>query len=190
MDSLNIQIFYVPTIALILVIGFYFYYSKKVEDKELFKSFFWAITFFAYLFNLIWEVAQGFLYAGYIYDFKHISFCALASIADVFMVFLLYFACSLINDDVFWIRQLTFKKAFLLVVIGGLGAVLAETKHLAAGNWAYADSMPLLPIVNIGLAPVLQFMILPILIYWISFERQQRETKYQFSFLKKNQNTE
>ncbi len=178
MDSLNIQLLYVPTIALILVIGFYFFYSNKLEDKELFKSFFWAIAFFAYLFNLIWEISQGFLYAGYIYDLEHISFCALASIADVFMVFLLYFGCSFIFGDVFWIRQLNLKKVFLLIVIGGLGAVFAETKHLAAGNWAYADSMPLLPIVSVGLAPVFQFMILPILIYWISFERQK---KYQNS---------
>jgi hypothetical protein len=102
------------------------------------------------------------------------------------MVFLLYFGYALVYGDVFWIRQLTFRKAFLLIVIGGLGAVLAETKHLAAGNWAYADSMPLLPIVNIGLAPVLQFMILPLLIYWISFERQQRETKKNY-FFEKNQ---
>jgi hypothetical protein len=173
MDSLNIQLFYVPTIALILVIGSYFFYSKKVEDKVLFKSFFWSVAFFAYLFNLIWEVSQGFLYEGYIYDWKHISFCALASIADVFMVFLLYFGGSLLYGNVFWIRQLNFRKAFLLIVIGGLGAVFAETKHLAAGNWAYADSMLLLPIVDVGLAPVLQFMILPLLIYWISFERQK-----------------
>jgi hypothetical protein len=175
MDSLSIQLFYVPTVALILVIGFYLYYSKKVEDKELFKSFFWTIAFFAYLFNSIWEVAQGFLYEGYIYDFKHISFCALASIPDVFMVFLLYFGFALIYGNTFWIRQLTFGKASLLIVVGGLAAAFSETRHLASGNWAYADSMPLLPIVNAGLAPVLQFMILPILIYWISLERQQRE---------------
>ena len=60
MDSLNIQLFYVPAFALIMVIGFYFYYLKKVEDKALFKSFFWAIALFAILFNLIWEVSQGF----------------------------------------------------------------------------------------------------------------------------------
>ena len=177
MDSLSIQLFYVPTIALILVIGFYFYYSNKEKDKKLFKSFFWAIAFYAYLFNLIWEVMQGFLYEGYIYDLKHISFCALASIADVFMVFLLYFGCSLIYGNIFWIRQLTFWKASLLIVIGGLGAVLSESKHLAAGNWMYVDSMPLIPIVDVGSAPVLQFMILPILIYWISFERQKSEKK-------------
>ena len=170
MDSLSIKLFYVPTIALTLVIIFYFYYIKKVENKQTFKSFFWSIAFFAYLFNLIWEIAQGFLYEGYIYDFKHISFCALASIADVFMVFLLYFGFSIVFGDFFWIQRATWRKVILVMLVGGLGAVFAESRHLAAGNWAYANTMPLLPIGDVGLSPVLQFMILPILIYWISYK--------------------
>ena len=129
---------------------------------------------FAYLFNLIWEVSQGFLYEGYIYDFKHISFCALASVADVFMVYLLYFLFSLLYRNVFWIQNLTLGRGLFLIVVGGLGAIFAETRHLAAGHWAYAESMPLLPFVKAGLAPVLQFMVLPILIYWLSFESSQK----------------
>jgi hypothetical protein len=181
MDSLNIQLFYVPSVAFILIIGCYFYYSKKVDDKKSFNAFFWNVALFAYLFNLIWEVSQGFLYEGYIYDLDHIAFCALATVADVFMVFLLYFAYSLLYKNVYWFRQLNFTKAFFLILIGGLGAVFGETKHLAAGNWAYADSMPLLPIVNVGFTPVLQFMILPLLIYWVSFERQKAITRTEGS---------
>ena len=37
------------------------------------------------------------------------------------------------------------------------------------GNWAYTDSMPIIPIVNVGISPILQFMILPLLIYLLSF---------------------
>lgn len=176
MDSLNIGIFIIPSIALILVILFYFYFLKKVENKQHFKYFFWRVAFFAYLFNLVWEITQGFLYQGYVYDFQHISFCALASIADVFMVFLLYFGFSLIYRNFYWIQRLTFLKVSLIVIIGGVGAIFAETKHLSAGNWAYADAMPLLPIVDVGLSPVLQFMILPILIYRLSFEMIKKRT--------------
>jgi hypothetical protein len=178
MDSFNIRIFIVPSIALILVLLFYFYFYKKVENKQNFKSFFWRIAFLAFLFNLGWEITQGFLYQGYVYDFQHISFCALASVADVFMIFLLYFGFSLIYRNFYWIQRLTFLKASLLVIAGGVGAIFAETKHLAAGNWVYADAMPLLPIVDVGLSPVLQFMVLPVLIYWLSFRRVRKTDNF------------
>lgn len=177
MENLTLGIFVVPFLALILVICFFFYFSKKSKDKKVFKKFFWRIAFFAYLFNLVWEITQGFLYAGYVYDFPHISFCALATIADVFMVFLLYFGFALIYRNFYWIQRLTFLKTSLLIIAGGAGAIFAETKHLAAGNWAYADAMPLLPIVEVGLSPVLQFMILPLLIYQISYGQLNRKSK-------------
>ena len=50
-----------------------------------------------------------------------------------------------------------------------VGAIAAEMRHVSAGNWAYDESMPLLPIVDAGLSPVLQFMLLPALIYYSSF---------------------
>ena len=58
MDNLSIQLFYVPTIALAMVVGFHFYFSKNVDEKKSFKAFFWNIALFAYLFNLVWEVSQ------------------------------------------------------------------------------------------------------------------------------------
>lgn len=178
MESWNLKIFLVPSIALLLVTLFYFYFVKKVEHHQHFKSFFWKVAFLAYFFNLVWEIAQGFLYQGYVYDFQHISFCALASVADVFMVLLIYFGFALIYRHFFWIEPLTFTKVLLTVSVGGVGAIFAETRHLAAGNWAYADAMPLLPIVEVGLSPVLQFMLLPILIYWLSFAMVKRKYKF------------
>lgn len=173
MDSLKTQLFYIPIIALTLIIVGYFYFLKKTNEKESFKALFRNIALFAFVLNFIWEVAHGFLYEGYIYDLNHIAFGALATVADVFMVLLLYFGCSLFLGNVFWIRQLNYAKAFLVMVIGGVGAIFGEIKHLAAGNWAYSDSMPLLPMADVGVTPVLQFMILPVLIYWISSKAQQ-----------------
>ena len=53
-------------------------------------------------------------------------------------------------------------------IIGGTGAILAEIRHLSAGNWAYTESMPVLPFVSVGIVPVLQFMILPVVIFYVS----------------------
>jgi hypothetical protein len=62
---------------------------------------------------------------------------------------------------------MTIRKVISLVLIGGVGAILGELRHLAAGSWSYSDAMPLLPYVEVGLSPVLQFMILPTLIFYL-----------------------
>ena len=56
-------------------------------------------------------------------------------------------------------------------------AVLAELRHLSSGSWGYADSMPIIPIINVGISPVLQFMVLPLLIYFLSFLRIKKYGK-------------
>lgn len=68
------------------------------------------------------------------------------------------------------VKNLNSKRIILLILTGGAGAVLAEIRHVSIGTWSYADTMLLIPVVNVGLSPVLQFMILPILIYRLSFK--------------------
>ncbi len=123
----------------------------------------------AFILNFAWEVIQGPLYKGFTYSKFHIAFCALASVADAIMVLLLYFVFAIIYKQPFWIKHLNLQRTLVLVFIGGTGAILAEIRHLSQGNWAYAPSMPLIPFVNAGLSPVLQFMVLPVLIYYVSF---------------------
>ncbi|MEO5991648.1 MAG: hypothetical protein ABIP68_08435, partial [Ferruginibacter sp.] len=97
-------------------------------------------------------------------------FCIFASVADVIMVLLIYFGFALIFKNTFWADTLNSKRIVLLIFTGGAGAVLAEVYHLSIGTWSYASSMPIIPVVDVGLSPVLQFMILPILIYRLSFK--------------------
>ncbi|MCY7423199.1 MAG: hypothetical protein LH478_15810, partial [Chitinophagaceae bacterium] len=103
------------------------------------------------------------------YSLSHIAFCGLASVADAIMVILIYFVLAIIYKDPLWIKHINLQRTLILILIGGIGAILAEMRHLSQGNWAYAPSMPMLPFVHAGLSPVLQFMLLPILVYYISF---------------------
>jgi len=91
----------------------------------------------------------------------------LASVADMLMVFILLFGFGLIYGNVYWTRHLPLHRITALMVTGGLGAIVAETLHTGRGSWSYADAMPLLPWVNVGLTPVLQFTILPLIIFWV-----------------------
>ncbi|GHB87569.1 hypothetical protein [Persicitalea jodogahamensis] len=166
MESLSPILFLVPGIALTLAVVAYRYFSKRVSNRRAYRRYVAAVAGMAYLLNFAWEVSQGFLYQGYEYDFQHISFCALASVADVFMVFLLLFGFGLIYGDVYWTCHLSPYRIAALMAAGGVGAIVAETLHTGRGSWSYAEAMPLLPWVNVGLTPVLQFTILPLVIFW------------------------
>ena len=174
MNELQPIIFFIPLIVLIIVCTLYFIFLKKAANKKTFKKFIFIMIFFAFLLNLAWELIQIPLYKNSVYDIDHIAFCALASLADVLMVLLLYFGFSVIFKNPFWMQDLKLKRLLLLVVIGGAGAVLFEMRHLSSGSWEYNDSMPLIPIVNVGISPVLQFMILPLLIFSLSYKRLKK----------------
>ena len=168
---INIQpaIFLVPMIVLILVVLMYFSLLKNTAHKTVFKRLIFVITVLAFLLNFIWELFHLPLYKDSSYDIQHIAFCALASVADALMVLLLYVCFAHLNKKPFWALGMNYLKLFVLMLVGGIGAIIAEVAHTAAGNWAYADAMPILPVFNVGLTPVLQFLILPALIYYLSF---------------------
>ncbi|MEG3657719.1 hypothetical protein V5097_09930 [Arenibacter palladensis] len=168
MKELSLSIYIVPAIALVLVIIFYYHFSKHVVNKPNYRKSIITMSILAFILNFIWEFTQGPLYKGYKYDWEHISFCMLASIADMLMVLILLFSFGLIYKNVYWIKSMDLNKVLLLVFVGFSGAILAEVFHTMRGDWSYTDAMPLLPVVEVGVSPVLQFMILPWLIYSIS----------------------
>ncbi len=169
MNGIKPVIFLIPLIALLIVCIFYFILLKKTVVKKTFNKFITITIVFAFLLNFAWELLQIPLYKTLVFDINHIAFCALASLADVLMVLFLYFGIAFIFKDPFWIQRLKLNRVLLLVLIGGAGAVVSEMRHLSLGSWGYDDSMPIIPFVNVGIAPVLQFMILPLLIYFLSF---------------------
>jgi hypothetical protein len=104
-----------------------------------------------------------------LFDVKHIAFCGLASVADAIMVLLLYFVFATLYKEPFWIKHINIHRTLMLIIISGIGAILAEMRHLSQVNWAYASLMPILPFVTVDLSPVLQFMFIPVLSHYSSF---------------------
>ena len=173
MDNLSPIIFLIPFIALTLVIFMFIYLVRIADDVPVFKHFVFTTVWVAFILNFAWELVQMPLYKNAPYDLAHIAFCALASVADVIMVLLIYSCFALIYKNPLWVKRLTAFRIVLLMLVGGLGAIVAEVRHLSAGNWAYDDDMPILPFLNVGLSPLLQFMLLPTLIYYLSYKKKR-----------------
>ncbi len=169
MNTIKPLIFLIPVITFLIIIILYFNLLKKVQNKAVFTRFVLTLLILAFAFNFAWEIIQLPLYKDYAFDIRHVSFCALASLADVMMVLLIYFVFAKIYKSPFWIKGLTFEKALFITFTGGIGAALSEMRHLSKGDWSYSSYMPVVPIIHVGLSPLLQFMLLPLLIYFVSF---------------------
>lgn len=66
-----------------------------------------------------------------------------------------------------------------MVVLAVAYTVPSEHINLAQGSWAYSEWMPVLPWIEVGLAPVAQWIVVPLVAWWWAnrrpFHRHRRE---------------
>jgi hypothetical protein len=169
MGSLNTVALAIPAIALILVIILYQRLLKHDNNPRIFKGLTYLIITTSFLLNFAWEMLQMPLFEGIEMNMQSAVFCILSSLADTLIVLLLYYAFVILYKELFWNRHFIVQRILILMVAGSIGAILTEILYLSAGSWKYSRSMPLIPVVNVGVSPVLQFTVLPTVIYLLSF---------------------
>lgn len=127
-----------------------------------------SISVIGLVLNLLWENVQAPLYEGYTGFVQHSPICAVASLGDVVIIVFLYAVFAAIMRDALWFRRLNWKSTVSLIVIGAVIGVGIEKWGLADGRWNYTESMPIIPFLKVGLTPILQMMIVPILTFYLS----------------------
>lgn len=126
------------------------------------------------LLNFVWEISQMFLYAtagaGALSNYSEfISIHWLVSIKDALMVVSVYVLISLFSQNWLWIKKLDRKWLWLLFLPLWQGFIEYHAVYVSH-RWAYNDLMPL--ILGIGIAPLLQMLILPPLALFLSKRAQ------------------
>lgn len=118
-----------------------------------------AISFFL---NLVWENIQAPLYEGYEGFVQHFLICLKATGGDMVMVFAVYAIIALIASDAYWFERMSRKHAFLAIAFGAIIGTGVELILIISHRWSYAQAMPVVPLVDLGIAPLLQMAILPL----------------------------
>ena len=134
------------------------------------------VAIFALLLNFAWEILQAPLYAG-MAGMPHAQVtmaCLQATFGDMVIMLLAYGAVAAVSRSRHWIVaasgwQLSWFIAIGLVITAGI-EWLATRGHWVQ-SWSYLPAMPLVPGTGIGLAPLLQWVLLPLLTVW--FVRRQ-----------------
>lgn len=127
---------------------------------------------FAFLLNYPWEFMQVPLYKG-MPEAAHwdaIQVCTRATLGDGVIMLLAFWGAALLVHDRWWIARPRRTPILAMIGIGVAITVLLERLAIVSGNpnwgWRYAEAMPIVPALGIGLTPFLQWLILPLLLVW------------------------
>ena len=132
------------------------------------------VAIFAFLLNLTWEFAQVPLFAG-MPSAEHwhaVLVCARATLGDVVIALIGFWTIAASTRARTWVLRPTAAHIIGFEAVGLLITVVMEwlaTRVL--GRWTYAEAMPVIPLLEVGLAPLLQWIVLPPIVVW--FVRRQ-----------------
>jgi hypothetical protein len=115
--------------------------------------------------NFPWEMAQAYLYAPMGDWVRATTRCVGAAIVDGGIVLGIALAGAAIFRSRDWFRRPGIGRALFTVATGGTVAVLIEHLSLSTGRWDYGPRMPIIPLLGVGLVPVMQMMILPVVVF-------------------------
>jgi hypothetical protein len=130
----------------------------------------WRLLVILYLLavalNYPWELLQAPLFTPVSHIGKVWLHCFISSLGDGLMVLLLFALGWLSSRDRHWFIRPGLSGHAVLLTSGALLAMLVEwvAVHLIH-RWAYAETMPRIPLLDIGFVPILQMILLPPIVF-------------------------
>lgn len=121
-----------------------------------------------FVIHLAWESVHIRLYTNYDALKGYLPVPVWAALGDIVYTFAAVFVIALLKMDVWWF-VLPHPTDFLqLAALGFLTALFVEKKAQYYKRWEYTDAMPVLPVLNIGLSPVVQKTFLFPITVWVT----------------------
>lgn len=132
------------------------------------------VVIFSFLLNLVWEIWQVPLFEGMANQpyWLGLKTCTQATLGDAGIALAAFWITAAFSKTRGWILRPRKSDIAIFLGVGIVATIVFEA--LATGvleRWAYSDSMPRLPVLGTGLAPLLQWLLLPPLVLW--FVRRQ-----------------
>jgi len=121
----------------------------------------------AVVLNYLWELAQAPLYVGLEhYNAAVFWHCFVASLGDGLMVMIIFAVGWITLHRWDWFQWPGVAGYLVMLTAGLVLTVLVEwvAVHILA-RWEYADNMPTLPWLHIGLVPIAQMILVPPLVF-------------------------
>ncbi|MCC5971656.1 MAG: hypothetical protein JJU15_17060 [Pararhodobacter sp.] len=129
------------------------------------------VAFFSFILHFVWEFAQVPTYAGMaeMAHWEAIKLCMSATFGDVGFALTAFWTASLAVRSRDWILRPTRVPVAVFVAVGILLTVGFEYYYTNISlRWTYSDLMPLVPPFDTGLSPLLQWLVIPPFVIWLT----------------------
>ena len=120
--------------------------------------------------QLLWEVAQFPLYTvwhegdwGFIlYGLIH------CTLGDLLILLSVFWFISLLNRSRYWVFSPSMPNIVLFTVLGLTYTIFSEILNTRIkGTWGYTELMPIVPVIEVGGMPFLQWLLIPPILIWL-----------------------
>jgi len=128
------------------------------------------VALFAFLLNLPWELGQIPMFKNMpsLAHWDGVIMCTRAAAGDAVIALFAFWLVAATARTREWIRNPSGATLGAFVAIGLVVTVALEYwATQIGGRWEYAEQMPRLPLLGTGLAPLLQWLLIPPLVVWL-----------------------
>ena len=119
--------------------------------------------------ELLWEIAQFPLYDVWHQDkWSYILYgLAHCTLGDLLILLIAYELVALLAGGRSWYRSAPITGGLLFTLLGVVYTIYSESINVRIkGAWGYTELMPIVPLVNIGGTPFLQWLLIPSVLIW------------------------
>lgn len=130
-----------------------------------------GIVLFSFLLHFVWEFMQVPAFDG-MAEMNHwdgIKLCLSATIGDVGFALTAFWATSLTARSRSWLLRPEIRPYLIFIAVGIALTIGFEYYYTSISmRWTYSQQMPLVPPFGTGLTPLLQWLVIPPVVIWLT----------------------
>ena len=114
--------------------------------------------------QLLWEIAQFPLYTVWHEgDWSYILYGLVhCTLGDLLITLSVFWFVSLLNRSRYWIFSPSFSNIIIFTALGLSYTIFSEIMNTRIiGTWGYTELMPIIPVIEVGGMPFLQWLLIP-----------------------------
>lgn len=129
-----------------------------------------SILVASFVLNWLWEMAQMPAYREMASRSwrETANLCMRATIGDVAITLLIYATGALAARTLNWGLRAAWNVYSAAALFGAMHGFWIERAAIASGGWTYMQTMPVVPMLKVGLWPLLQLTVLTPLAFWLA----------------------
>jgi len=146
---------------------------KRQSLPQELRRFLTSMLVSSFVLNWLWEMVQMPAYREVASRpwRETASLCTRASIGDVGITLLIYAIGALATRTLSWGLRPAWNVYSAAALLGAMHGFWIERAAIASGGWTYTQTMPVVPILKVGLWPLLQLTVLTPLAFWLANRR-------------------